>query len=141
MNTKILLIFAVFALGVVSCGKKKEDLSKTVTREVVKPEVVAQDTLPEMPEVEEEPLYIEKPHNKYFLISASFSIESNAVAYRDKLIDEGFDSEVIIRENGVNPDFFKVSYKGFADKGKALEELTYEIEQPGKENVWLLVKR
>ncbi len=139
MKTKILLITVVFALGIFSCGKKKEDTTKTVKREVVKPVIVAQDTVPPTPQPE--PVVIEKPDNKYFLISASFTSESNAVAYKDKLINEGFDSELIIRRSGANPDFYKVSYKGFADKEKAFDELAYEKNQPGKEDVWLLIKR
>lgn len=137
MKTKILLITFVFALGIISCNKKKEDTTKIVKREVVKPVVV--DTLPPAPQPE--PVVIEKPDNKYFLISASFTSESNAVAYKDKLTNEGFDSELIVRRSGANPDFYKVSYKGFADKEKAFNELSYEKNQPGKEDVWLLIKR
>lgn len=139
MKTSILLITIVFALGIFSCGKKKEDTTKTVKREVVKPLVVAQDTVPPTPK--SEPVVVDKPDNKYFLISASFTNESNALAYKDKLRNEGFDSELIIRRSGANPDFYKVSYKGFADKQIALDELAYEKKQPGKEDVWLLIKR
>ena len=139
MKTRILLITVVFTLGIFACGKKKEDATKTVKREVVKPVVVEKDTVPPTPEPE--PIVVEKPDNKYFLISASFTNESNALAYKDKLTNEGFDSEMIIRRSGANPDFYKDSNKGFADKEKALNELSYEKNQPGKEDVWLLIKR
>lgn len=139
MKTQILIITIVFALATVACNKKKEDATKIVKREVVKPVVVEKDTIPLTPEPE--PIVVEKPDNKYFLISASFTNESNALAYKDKLISEGFDSEMIIRKSGANPDFYKVSYKGFADKKKALDELSYEKKQPGKKDVWLLIKR
>lgn len=139
MKTKILIITVVFALGIISCNKKKEDTTKIVKREVVKPVVVEKDTLPPTPQPE--PVVIKKPDNKYFLISASFTNESNAVAYKDKLVNEGFDAELIIRRSGANPDFYKVSYKGFADKEKAFDELAYEKKQAGKEDVWLLIKR
>ncbi|SMO60805.1 Sporulation related domain-containing protein [Saccharicrinis carchari] len=141
MKVKVLVMLVVCALLVGACGNKKEEIKKTAKREVVKPVVVAKDTMPPVPEPKPEPVVVQKPDNKYFLIRASFEKESNAMAYKDELTKEGFDSEVIVRKWGENADFYKVSYKGFADRETAFKELAHEKKQPGYENVWLLIKR
>ena len=137
MTNKLLLILMIFTLGFISCGKKKKEPKKEVKREVVKPIVVKKDTIPPTPE----PIIIEKPDNKYFLIAASFERESNAISFKNSLIEKGLDSEVIVRNTGRNKEFYKVSYKGFVDKKEAYQELSIEKKQPEHEDVWLLVKK
>ncbi len=137
MTNKLLLILMIFTLGFFSCGKKKEEPKKQVKREVVKPIVVVKDTIPPAPE----PIIIEKPDNKYFLIAASFERESNAISFKNSLIEKGLDSEVIVRSTGRNKEFYKVSYKGFVDKKEAYQELSMEKNQPEHQDVWLLVKK
>ena len=66
MKTKVLFIFVVLALSIAACSKKKEEAKKTVKREVIKPAVVPKETPPPAPEPE--PVVVEKPDNKYFLI-------------------------------------------------------------------------
>ncbi len=140
MTKKLLLFFFVILLGVVGCNKKKKEEPKTqVKREVVKPPVVKKDTIIPTKPIPE-PI-IEKPDNKYFLIAGSFSSENNANNFKNELIEQGFDSEVIIRNTGKNQEFYKVSYKGFSDKEIALKELAFEKKQPNNEDVWLLVKK
>jgi len=46
-----------------------------------------------------------------------------------------------MRSWGENSDFYKVSYMGFSDKKEAISKMQQERSQPGKEKVWVLVKR
>ncbi|WP_044212334.1 SPOR domain-containing protein [Saccharicrinis fermentans] len=129
----------IFTVAFFSCGKKKEEPKKVVQREVIKPVEEKKDTI--IPVPEPEPIVVEKPANKYFLIAASFVKEANAISFKDKLVEEGFDSEVIVRDRGLNKDFYKVSYKGFSDRELAYRELRNEKKQPDHEDVWLLIKK
>jgi len=139
MTNKLLLILIIFTIGFISCGKKKEEPKKQVQRQVVKPVEIKKDTVPPAPKPE--PIVIEKPDNKYFLIAASFEKETNAISFKNSLIEKGLDSEVIIRNSGINKEFYKVSYKGFSDKKEAYRELNIEKNQPEHEDVWLLIKK
>ena len=118
MNTHILLIAVLFAFSFTACNKKKKEVKKPqVQVEVVKPPVAEPEPLPEPePIPEPEPM----PDNKYFLIAASYQYESQAVKYRDELIGQGYDSEVIVRNRGLNSEYFRVSYKGFYDRQEVL---------------------
>ncbi|MGQ1787938.1 MULTISPECIES: SPOR domain-containing protein [unclassified Saccharicrinis] len=138
MTNKLLIILMIFAVGVFSCGKKKEQPKKEVKREVVKPAVAKKDTVPPAPKPKP---VVEKPENKYFLIAASFKKEANAISFKNSLIEQGFDAEVIVRNTGKNKDFYKVSYKGFSDKNEAYRELRSEKNKPDHEDVWLLIKK
>jgi len=122
-----------------SCGKKKAEEVTQVKREVVKPPVEEKDTITPPPPAPE-PVVVPKAENKYFLIAGSFSSMENAETFKNELIQQGFDSEVIIRKRGINQDFYKVSYKGFSDKDEAFNELAMERKQPNNQDVWLLIK-
>ncbi|MCW3807926.1 SPOR domain-containing protein [Plebeiibacterium marinum] len=136
-NILLLIIIAVFTF---SCGNKKEAPKKQVKREVIKAPEVTKDTITPPPPPPA-PKVVEKPDNKYFLIAGSFSSQKNAETFKAELIEQGFDSEVIIRKTGKNKDFYKVSYKGFADRDEAFNELAMERKQPNNDDVWLLIKR
>ncbi len=82
-----------------------------------------------------------KAAQKYFLIAGSFQSMENAEKFQKELQAQGYDSEVIVRKTGPNTDFYKVSYKGFADRDEAFEALKNAKVQPNNETVWLLVKR
>ncbi len=140
MVQRLLIIIVLFSIGFYSCKSKKEEPKKQVKREVVKPPVAPKDTTPPVVEKEEVVEEVIAPENKYFLIAGSFSNEKNAEILQSKLIQQGFDSEIIVRRRGVNQDFFKVSYEGFYDKKEALAALKREKQLPNKEDVWLLIK-
>ncbi|TLX77168.1 SPOR domain-containing protein [Labilibacter sediminis] len=141
MINRILIFSLLIIFMAISCGKKKEEEKKQVKREVVKKQVVKKDTVPPTPKPEPKPQVVETPDNKYFLIAGSFSKEQNAITFKNELIEQGYDSEVIVRKTGKNTDFYKVSYKGFYDKDEAFNELARERKLPNNEDVWLLIKR
>ena len=139
MTHKIFPFIFLIAIITFSCGKEDEKIQ--VKREVVTTPIVNIDTVPPDTIPEPAPIVIEVPDNKYFLISGSFSSQKNAETYKNELIQEGYDSEVIIRSSGKNQDFYKVSYKGFSDKEEAFNQLATERKLPNNEDVWLLIKR
>ena len=142
MNKHLSLVLTaiIFIAMLISCKAKEE---KQPEQQPVPVESVVVDTIPTDTVVEEvvtEP-EIPKPDNKYFLIAASFKSETNADNYRNKLISEGYDSEVIIRKVGLNQDFYKVSFKGFYDKDEAFQALRSEMRRGTFQDVWLLIKK
>lgn len=141
MTNKILIFYLLFTFLMVSCSKNEK--KKEVKREVVTQPIIKKDTLPEVPEPEPEVEVevVELPDNKYFLIAGSFTNENNATTYSDELIKQGYNSEVIVRRSGKNPDFYKVSYKGFSDKDEAYNQLANEQKLSEFPNVWLLIKK
>lgn len=141
MANKILIFAFLFSFLIISCGKKKEVEKKQVLREVVKQPVIKKDSIPPIPKPVKEPEVVKLPDNKYFLIAGSFSIEQNAIAFKNKLIEQGYDSEIILHYKDKNSKFYKVSYKAFYDKEEAFNQLAYERKQPNNENVWLLIKK
>lgn len=123
LNTIIIIVAAVIVLGggtwavinfnIISIFDKTEVPVHSVV-EVVEPIIVADavvvdtvvaDVVVEQPVVIEEP--IEDNRTKYFLIGGSFKVVLNAESFNQKLIEEGFDSEIVIGKNG----FHCVSYK------------------------------
>jgi cell division protein FtsN len=137
MKKIFLLATALLVIGV-ACKDKKEPPKKEPVKKVApapKPDTIAK-------KVEEpEPEPVPQEPNKYFLIAGSFSSQGNAESFKKDLTDKGFNSEVIMRNWGKNSDFYKVSYMGFSDKKKAINKMQQERTQPGKEDVWVLVKR
>ena len=131
----LLISFILF-----SCGDKKKNEVKQVKREVVKPPVEKKDTVVPPPPPPE-PEVVAPPENKFFLIAGSFSSQKNAETFKNELLQQGYDSEVILRKTGKNQDFYKVSYKGFYDKDEAFNALAMERKQPNNEDVWLLIKK
>ncbi|MCW3784868.1 SPOR domain-containing protein [Plebeiibacterium sediminum] len=137
---KKLIPFLLISFIFFSCGDKKKNEVKQVKREVVKPPVEIKDTVVPPPPPPE-PEVVTPPENKFFLIAGSFSSQQNAETFKNELIQQGYDSEVIVRKTGKNQDFYKVSYKGFYDKDEAFNALAMERKQPNNEDVWLLIKK
>ncbi len=137
---KIFLVAITLAFVCVACKDKKEKKEP----EPVKKEVTTSagaDTLlqpVQQPKPEPEP---EPEPDKYFLIVGSFVNPSNAESFQKQLSEKGFNAQVITRNWGVNSEFYKVSYMGFQDKGEAISKMKEERQQPGKEDVWVLVKK
>jgi cell division protein FtsN len=140
MKNKIFIAILCVSVLTISCGKKKSEKKPPVKREVKTQPLVVKDTLPPVPEPEPEPEIIEKPQNKYFLIAGCFEVEENAYNFRDALVQQGYDAEIVNIPDGVYSTFYKVSYKGFSDRTEAFEQLAIERSQPDKENIWLLIK-
>jgi cell division protein FtsN len=136
---KILLVVAATLMIGVACKDKKQSVKpEAVKQEVTQTKPVEPDTIAKQVEVPEpEP---PKP-NKYFLIAGSFFNQANAESFKKELMNQGLDSEVITRNWGVNSEFFKVSYMGFSERQEAISRMQQERNQPGKEDVWVLVKR
>lgn len=149
----ISLIVAGFCFT--ACNKKTKKVAPkpVVTEAAVEPDsattsdsVVVEEAVPEEPVFSEEEM--QKPvepqssvNDRFFLISASFSEYANAEKHQQKLINQGFSSEIITRREGANSNFYKVSYMSFSNYQDALQKLDQERNSPGKEHVWLLVKK
>lgn len=85
------------------------------------------------PEVVEEPS-IDPNAKRYYIVAGSFKIATNADNFNQKLIDEGYQSEIISRSNG----FHTVSYKTLYDWNEALQE--WQTMRNTDEQTWILVK-
>ena len=110
------------------------------------PVVVAENPVTDSSFVEEaEEKHIENKNlaanDKYFLISASFQEYNNAEKLQIALSNKGMNSQIIQRSSGPNSEFYKVSYMSFSDWNEAVRTLNNERATPGKEGVWLLVKK
>ena len=139
------IVALLVSIFMVSCGNNNHDEEEDteVIREVIAVEEVAPEPEPvveEMPEPEPEPEPEPIIPNKYFLIAGSFSTETNANKFRDDLIQQGFEAEVVVRMGQVNEDYYKVSYKGFSDRAAAFAQLKEDKNTAGSEDVWLLIK-
>lgn len=138
-----LALFTVLAVFLIAgCKDKPKAPAKKPATAVVeekKPDTTfVEEVIDEEPILEEQAPEIAQ---KYFLISGSFQEYSNAEKLQRNLADQGMDAQIIQREPGPNSDFYKVSYMGFSDWKEALATLENERNTPGKEGVWLLVKK
>jgi nucleoid DNA-binding protein/cell division septation protein DedD len=70
---------------------------------------------------------------KFYIVAGSFKKKQNAVNFRKKLIDEGYNAELIGERNGMHA----VSYASFQSKSKAQSELKRLREEKGVQ-AWLL---
>jgi cell division protein FtsN len=138
---KVILVAVTFLIIGASCKDKPKPVKKVPAKEEVKaperPDTIAEKL--EQPEPTPEP--VPRKPDKYFLIVGSFSNQNNAEALKKELSDQGFESQIITRNWGENSNFYKVSYMGFSDKQEAINKMQEERIQPGKEDVWVLVKK
>lgn len=149
----ISLILAAFCFASCNKNRKKVTPKPAIQEEVVEPDTaliqdstMVEETIPEEPlfkeeEIQEPVKSLTPTNDRYFLISASFSEYANAEKYQQTLINQGLSSEIITRREGANKDFYKVSYLSFSNYREALQKLEEERNTPGKEQVWLLVKK
>ena len=70
--------------------------------------------------------------NKYFIIAGSFKNPAYANSYADKMKSEGYNVEIITKEDGMNA----VSIFSFESKTDALSKIN-ELKQQNKQ-IWLL---
>ncbi len=147
----IFLIAGSLMLSFNACNKKKKEtrqkpVKKTVVHQPVVDSARIADSLARVAAQQkalEEAAAAEaaKAAQKYFLIAGSFQSMQNAEKFQKELQAQGYDSEVIVRKTGPNTDFYKVSYKGFADRDEAFKALRNAKVKPNNETVWLLIKR
>jgi cell division protein FtsN len=134
---KVVLVAVTFLFIGASC----KDKPKPVKKMPVKKEVKALTKPDTIAEKLEKPEPAPRKPDKYFLIAGSFFNQNNAEVLKKELSEQGFESQIIIRNWGKNSDFYKVSYMGFSNKQEAINKMQEERIQPGKEDVWVLVKR
>lgn len=95
--------FLLKAMGVI--GGEKEPVQEQVVQvpepvvDTIPQDTLVEDTIIEEPTVIEEPA-VEEP--KYYLIGGSFKVVSNAERFNQKLINEGYNSDIVVRDNGFN---------------------------------------
>ena len=141
----------ILTFNACNSGKKKPEnkpVKKTVVHQPVVDSTRIADSLKRVAEQQkarEKEAALEaaaaKAAQKFFLIAGSFQSRENAEKRQKELQAQGYESEIIDRKTGPNTDFYKVSYKGFADRHEAFEALKNAKEQPNNEKVWLLIKR
>ncbi len=99
------------------------------------------DTLP-LADTIEEPVVIEEPVEevveayvkKYYVVAGSFKVASNAERYQQKLLDEGYASEITMRNNG----FHIVSYKTLFTWQEALRQ--WKTMRQSNAETWIFIK-
>jgi nucleoid DNA-binding protein len=70
---------------------------------------------------------------KYYIVAGSFKKRENAVSFREKLVEQGYNAEMIGERNGMHA----VSYASFQNKNQAQAELRKLRNQDGL-SAWLL---
>lgn len=133
----VVLIFGLNSCEFFNTDKEKKQKPKTEKKQVQK----SQSKKVEKKQVETKkkaPVAMkeEASTDKFFLIMESFKVPENAVAYNKKLKEEGYESQIIKRANG----FLCVSYKGFANKREAMQELKKDRNKTPTANAWLVIK-
>ncbi len=129
-------------IGIFGDDKNTVEVQPTITKPepvAVPDSIMAQDTIKEEV-VEEEKVVEEKPQidpnaKRYYLVAGSFRIKSNADRFNQKLISEGYSSEIINRSSG----FYTVSYKTFYNWNEALSEMK-SMRASQDPQAWILVK-
>ncbi|SFE72494.1 SPOR domain-containing protein [Thermophagus xiamenensis] len=138
---KIIFVSVTLLLFVAACKNNPKKAKVEPVKQETPAPAIADTTVQNNTETEiSEPEPAPEP-DKYFLIAGSFANLSNAEALQKKLTDQGFNSQVIVRNTGINSEFYKVSYMGFRNKKEAIAKMKEERLVPGKEDVWVLVKK
>ncbi len=145
-DKRILLIFAaIIVLGGIGSFVVVKILAnkvKKAAQEIVIPEpvIVPVDTTPEVDStLMEEPKIVEEPAidpnaRKYYIVAGSFKVATNAANYNQKLINEGYPSEIVDRTNG----FHTVTYKTFYSMEEALAE--WRNMRSVNAETWILIR-
>ena len=131
--------WAFFHFDVISMFGKNDIQAPTV--DVIEPVILADsvaiDTVIKQPVVEQ-PEVVEETvvdnRTKYYIVGGSFKVVSNAENFSQKLIDEGFESEIILQDNG----FHCVTYKIFYSWNEVVNE--WQQMKNTHPETWILVK-
>jgi len=124
--------WAFFKFDIGSKFGKKEPIAVQAPAPVI--DTVAVDTVTPEPE----PMVVEEPIDenikKYYLIAGSFKVVAYASTFNKKLIDNGFDSEIVIRNNG----FHCVSLKTYYTWEEVVQG--WREQRNNYPGVWILIK-
>lgn len=136
-----ILFFVEYKFSIIGLFDSKKELTVEKTPMITKP--IVTDTLPiqdttliEEPKVEqEEPTKVVDPNVKrYYIVAGSFRIKRNADNYNQKLISEGYKSEIVERNSG----FYTVTYKTLYNWNEALSE--WRNMRNVNQETWILVR-
>lgn len=125
------IVVTLLALSLIvllfSCKNKKSDAELTKEKvevvEVTQPETV---TPPK-----EEPKVVEKRIN-FYLVAGCFKVKENALRLNAKLLDEGYDSQIVPFYN-----MSMVTYDGYETRQEAQAALNKIVRETGKELTWV----
>lgn len=130
-------VWSFFAFDLKDKFFGKKEVIETPVVEVPAPvdTLALADTIEE-PVVVEEPLeeVVEAYVKKYYVVAGSFKVASNAERYQQKLLDEGYASEITMRSNG----FHIVSYKTLFTWHDALRE--WKTMRQSNAETWIFIK-
>lgn len=127
MRIVVTLLALLLIVLLSSCKNKKSDTELTKEKvevvEVTQPEIV---TPPK-----EEPKVVEKKIN-FYLVAGCFKIKENALRLNAKLLDEGYDSQIVPFYN-----MNMVTYDGYETRQEAQAALNRIVRETGKELTWV----
>lgn len=135
-----ILFFIEYKFSIIGLfeNKKEMTIEKTpvITKPIVTDSLPAKDTIVEEPKVErEEPVKTIAPNVKhYYIVAGSFKVKRNADNYNQKLINEGYVSEIVERNSG----FYTVTYKTLYNWNEALKE--WRNMRNINQETWILVR-
>ncbi len=122
----------------ISCKDKKNVTPVKTSEPVVEQSVPAPPPVQQQEEVVP-PQPVEP--DRYFLIAGSFMKQENAAKLESEWRQKGYETQIVTRSWGANSDFYRVAYMGFSDRKQAINAMEQERALPGKEDVWVLVKK
>lgn len=128
MRATIILLALSLAVAFSSCQEKKKKPTLTQQKVAVAPVAKPQQEVQPEPEIAEEPV---KEIN-YYLVAGCFKIRSNAEHLNAKLVNEGYDSQILPFYN-----MSMVTYEGFTTREEAQVALNRIVREPGKELTWV----
>ncbi|MGE4288200.1 MAG: SPOR domain-containing protein [Salinivirgaceae bacterium] len=130
-------VWSFFAFDLKDKFFGKKEVIETPVVEVPAPvdTLALADTIEE-PVVVEEPVepVVEAYVKKYYVVAGSFKVASNAERYQQKLLEEGYASEIVMRSNG----FHIVSYKTLFTWRDALSE--WKTMRQSNAETWIFIK-
>lgn len=127
MRIVVTLLALLLIVLLSSCKNKKSDTELTKEKvevvEVTQPEIVTP--------AKEEPKVVEKKIN-FYLVAGCFKIKENALRLNAKLLDEGYDSQIVPFYN-----MNMVTYDGYETRQEAQAALNRIVRETGKELTWV----
>lgn len=135
-----ILSFIEYKFSIVGLFGNKTELTvekaPVITKPIVTDTLPTKDTIIEEPKVErEEPTKVHDPNVKrYYIVAGSFKIKRNADNYNQRLINEGYSSEIVERNSG----FYTVTYKTLYNWNEALRE--WRTMRNTNSETWILVR-
>lgn len=126
---KVIVFLLAFSLvGLFTSCKEKKKKPVLAQKKV---EVVEVPKPKEEPVIVEEPVVPEKQAN-YHLVGGCFRIRSNAERFNAKLLNEGYDSQILPFYN-----LSMVTYNSYETRAEAQVALNRIVREPGKSKTWV----